>query len=50
MEQKSDRLYPSAPLDNKNFDLEQKVGKKLNDEYSFDISFNNIKEMITYKP
>ena len=46
MEQKCDRLYPSAPLENN--DLEQRLEKKLNDVNSFNNSINNIKEMITY--
>ena len=46
MEQKTDRLYPSAPLENN--DLEQRPKKKLNDINSFNSSIKNIKEMITY--
>ena len=46
MEQKGVRLYPSAPLEN--IDLEQRLGKKINDVNSFNNSINNIKEMITY--
>ena len=46
MEQKSERLYPSAPLEN--IDLEQRLEKKLNDVNSFNNHINNIKEMITY--
>ena len=45
MDQKCDRLYPSAPLENS--DLEQRLEKKLNDLNSFNNSINNIKEMIT---
>ena len=45
MEQKCDKLYPSAPLEN--IDLEQRLEKKLNDVNSFNNSINNIKEMIT---
>ena len=45
MEQRTDRLYPSAPLE-KN-DLEQRLEKKLNVN-SFNNSNNNIKDMITY--
>ena len=48
MDQKTDRLYPSAPFENKNFDLEQRLEKKINDVNSFNNSINNIKEMITY--
>ena len=46
MEQKCDRLYPSAPLEN--IDLEQTLETKLNDVNSFNDSISNIKEMITY--
>ena len=46
MEQKCDRLYPSAPLEN--IDLEQRLEKKINDVNNFNNSINNIKEMITY--
>ena len=46
MEQKCDRLYPSAPLDN--HDLEQRLEKKINDVNSFNNHVNNIKELIAY--
>ena len=46
MDQKCDRLYPSAPLEI--IDLEQRLEKKLNDVNSFNNHINNIKEMITY--
>ena len=46
MEQKTDRLYPSAILENT--DLEQRLGKKINDVNSFNNHINNIKEVITY--
>ena len=46
MEQKCDRLYPSAPLEN--IDLEQRLEKKINDVNSFNNHISNIKEMITY--
>ena len=46
MEQKCDRLYPSAPLEH--IDLEQRLEKKLNDVKSFNNHINNIEEMITY--
>ena len=46
MEVKTDKLYPSAPLEN--IDLEQRLEKKLIDVNSFNNSINNIKEMITY--
>ena len=47
MEQKCDRLYPSAPL-LENTDLEKRLEKKINDVNSFINHVNNIKEMITY--
>ena len=46
MDQKRDRLYPSAPLEN--IDLEQRLEKKENDVNSFNKLINNIKELITY--
>ena len=46
MDQKCDRLYPSAPLEN--IDLEQRLEKKIFDVNSFNDHINNIKEMITY--
>ena len=42
MDQICDRLYPSAPLENK--DIEQRLEKKLNDVNSFNNSINNIKK------
>ena len=47
MEQKCDKLYPSAPL-LENFDLEKRLEKKIKDVNSFINHINNIKEMITY--
>ena len=46
MDQKCDRLYPSAPLQQDN--LEQRLEKKINDVSSFNNHINNIKEMIAY--
>ena len=46
MEQKPDRLYPSAPLEN--IDLDQRTEKKLIDVNSFINSNNNNKEKIAY--
>ena len=46
MDQKTSRIYPSAPLEN--IDLEQRLGKKINDVNSFNNHIGNIKEMITY--
>ena len=46
MEQKCDRLYPRAPLQQDN--LEQRLEKKLNNINSFNNHVNNNKEMITY--
>ena len=48
MDQKTDRLYLSATFENKNFDLEQRLEKKITDVTSFNNHINNIKEMITY--
>ena len=47
MEQKTDRIYPTAPLEKKT-DHERRLEKKLNDVTSFNNHINNIKEMITY--
>ena len=47
MEQKCDKLYPSAPL-LENIDLEKRLEKKIYDVNSFNNHINNIKEMITY--
>ena len=47
MEQKCDKLYPSAPL-LENIDLEKRLEKKINDVNSFNNHNSNIKEMITY--
>ena len=47
MEQKCDKLYPSAPI-LENIDLEKRLEKKINDVNSFNTHVNNIKEMITY--
>ena len=47
MEQKTDRLYPSAPLE-KDINLEQRLEKKLNDVNSVNNHISNIKELITY--
>ena len=46
MDQKCDRLHPSAPLEKP--DLEQRLVKKFNDVYSFIEHISNIKKMITY--
>ena len=45
MDQKTDRLFPSAPLEN--IDIEQRLEKKINDVNSFNTHINNIKEVIT---
>ena len=47
MEQKCDKIYPSAPL-LENIDLEKRLEKKINDVNSFNNHVNNIKEMISY--
>ena len=47
MEQKCEKLYPSAPL-LENIDLGKRLEKKINDVNSFNNHVNNIKEMISY--
>ena len=47
MEQKCEKLYPTAPL-LENIDLEKRLEKKINDVNSFNNHINNIKEMIQY--
>ena len=47
MEQKTDRLYSSVPLE-KNIDSERRLEKKLNDVNSFNNSIEINKKMITY--
>ena len=47
MDQKTDKLYPSAPL-LEYIDLEKRLEKKINDVNCFNNHINNIKEMITY--
>ena len=47
MEQKCDKLYPSAPL-LENIDLEKRLEKKINDANSFNNHISSIKEVITY--
>ena len=47
MEQKTEKLYPSAPFEKKYW-FRKKIRKKLIDVNSFNNSINNIKEMITY--
>ena len=46
MEQRTNRLYRSASLENN--DLEQRLEKKLKDVKSFKVQINNIKEMNTH--
>ena len=45
MEAKTDRLYPSAPLEKD--DLEQRLEKQLNEVSIFNKHINNIEEIIT---
>ena len=47
MEQKCDKLYPSAPL-LENIDLEKRLEKTINDVNSFNNHVNNIKELIKF--
>ena len=46
MEAKTDRLYPSAPLEI--IDLEKRLEKKINYVNTFNNSINNIKAMINF--
>ena len=46
MEQRTDRLYPSAPLEKDH--LEQQLEKKMNSVNSFNNSINNIIDASTY--
>ena len=48
MEQNCERLYPSAPFENKSSDLEQRLEKKIDHVNSFSNHTNNNKEMTTY--
>ena len=48
MEQKTTKIYPSAHLMSSDKDLEERLENKSNDVNWFNISFNNIKEMIMY--
>ena len=47
MNQKCDKLYPTAPLV-EDIDLEKRLKKKIKDVNSFNNHINNIKELITY--
>ena len=47
MDQKCDKLYPSAPL-LENIDLEKRLERRINDINIFNNHINNIKEMIIY--
>ena len=46
MEQKTTKLYPSAPLESN--DLEQRLEKKLFDVNSLNNSISNTKELISF--
>ena len=48
MDQKTDRLYSTAPFENKNIDLEQRLEKKLKDVNIFNNLIKNVKQMIQY--
>ena len=48
MEQKTERLYPSATLMGSKHELEQRLEKNLNDFRSFLNHINNIREMSIY--
>ena len=47
MDQKCEKLYPTAPL-LENIDLEKRLEKKINDVNSFNNYIGNIQEMIAY--
>ena len=47
MDQKCDKLYPSAPL-LENIDLEKRLERRINEINSFNNHVNNIKEIIYY--
>ena len=47
MDQKTDKLYPPAPL-LENISLEKRLENRINDVNSFNNHINNIKEKITY--
>ena len=46
MEAKTERIHPSAPLENNG--LEQRLEERLNGGNSFNNHINKVKEMITY--
>ena len=48
LEQETDRIYPCAPLENNNDDIERRIEKRLSDVNSFNKHFSNVKELITY--
>ena len=48
MDQKTDRLYPSASLEVKNDELEHRIEKRLSDVNSFNNHISSINEMITF--
>ena len=48
MDQKTDRLYTSAPFEKRNIALEQRLEMKINVVNSFSNHKNNIQEMIIY--
>ena len=48
MEQKTERLYHSAPLMGSDNEIQQRLEKKTNAVTNFKNHISNIKEMITY--
>ena len=48
MDQKTNRLYTSAPFEIRNIDFEQRLEKKINDVNSFNKHINNIEGMTNY--
>ena len=48
MEKTIDTLNPSAPLEKRNIDLEQRLQKKLKEVNCFNNSVNSIEKKVTY--
>ena len=48
MDQKTDRIFSLASLENKIDDLERRIKKRMIDDSSLNNSITNIKEIITY--
>ena len=48
MDQKTDRIYPSALFETKNTDFEQRFEKKMNDVNIFNNHIHSLEEMNNY--